>query len=86
MILRSHARNDKAIGLLYQFRTKIKIGAEKIVHAGYAAHLFRTWAFYDEHFQMSVFVLLILMICKYFIHHFYVIYVICNVLTLELIS
>ena len=29
---------------------------------------------------------LILMICKHFIHHFYVIFVFCNVLKLELIS
>ena len=28
---------------------------------------------------------LILMVCKYFIHHFYVIFVFCNVFTLELI-
>ena len=35
---------------LYQFKTKIKIGTEKIVDAGYAAHLFPTWAFCDAHF------------------------------------
>ena len=55
----------------YHLIKKIKNCREKIVHVGYAAHLFPTWAFYDEDFSISG--CLILMICKYFIT------IICNI-------
>ena len=51
--------------LFISFTQRLKIGTEKIVHVGYAAFLFQTWAFMMNILRYQILLcILLLMICK----------------------
>ena len=73
-------------GSHYQLETKIKIGTRKLPCRLCHPFVLSLGFLWCTSLDICFIYCLTLMICKYLIHHFYVIFVFCSVFTLELIS